>query len=140
MDGNKFLFDRIAEAVQATGQGDKYSRGMCNGMLFVKSLIDGKEPEYFREADGGKAQEEADEKKFLKSIANIRPTVDVERGKEGELGARIVELEELLRDRETALSMCRVESEKRLHEIMELRGKVAEYENAMLARRLESRF
>lgn len=57
MDGNKFLFDRIAEAIQATGQSGEYSRGMCNGMLFVKSLIDGKEPEYFQKAGAGEPED-----------------------------------------------------------------------------------
>lgn len=41
----------IDNAVSATGQSDEYFRGMCNGMLFVKSLIDGKEPEYFGDAE-----------------------------------------------------------------------------------------
>lgn len=57
MDGNKFLFDRIADGVQATGQSNEYCRGMCNGMLFVKSLIDGAEPKYFERADAGERGE-----------------------------------------------------------------------------------
>lgn len=56
MDGNKFLFDRIEEAIQATGQSNEYYRGMCNGMLVVKSLIDGAEPEYFKSAEAGTRQ------------------------------------------------------------------------------------
>lgn len=55
MDGNKFLFDRIEEAIQATGQSNEYYRGMCNGMLFVKSLIDGKVPDYFRDTQNGES-------------------------------------------------------------------------------------
>lgn len=46
-NGNGFLFERIEAAIQMTGQSDEYFRGMCNGMRFVKALIDGKEPEYF---------------------------------------------------------------------------------------------
>lgn len=45
--------------------------------------------------------------------------------------ARIAELEEKLRDRETALSMRREESEKRLYEIMNLRGKVEAFEKCL---------
>jgi hypothetical protein len=33
-------------AIEATDGDDKYSMGMRNGMRYVKSLIDGKEPEY----------------------------------------------------------------------------------------------
>lgn len=47
------------------------------------------------------------------------------------LEADVNEYGELLRDRETALSMYREESEKRLYELMELRGKVAAYEKAI---------
>ena len=52
--------------------------------------------------------------------------------------ARIAKLEadadeyrEMLRDRENALSMLREENEKRLYEIMELRGKVEVYEKVL---------
>lgn len=76
---NKFLFDRIAEAIQATGQDNEYSRGMCNGMLFVKSLIDGKEPEYFRQADAvnGGEPEELSEEEFREAILKFRPGLTV---------------------------------------------------------------
>lgn len=203
MDGNKFLFDRIAEAIQATGQSNEYYRGMCNGMLFAKSLIDGAEPEYFKSAEAGtrqnspvaltcagaypaynnklreaaeplyyyllkhgdphacvvvtqdgatlkrdelgvafvkggdNAREEADAEKLRKCLANRRITVEPS-GAGGDVmdelakaNARIAELEEKLRDRETALSMCREESEKRLYEIMNLRGKVEVFEKVL---------
>ena len=42
----KFLLSAIRFAVKATGQSDPYLQGMCNGMLYVKALIDGKEPKY----------------------------------------------------------------------------------------------
>lgn len=45
--------------------------------------------------------------------------------------ARIAELEEKLRDRETALSMSREECDKRYMEICGLRGKVEVYEKVL---------
>lgn len=50
MLGQDNLFAAIDKAIAATGQSDEYFKGMCNGMLFVKSLIDGKEPKYFSDA------------------------------------------------------------------------------------------
>jgi len=44
------LLNDIDFAVDATGAGDEYCIGMCNGMLYVKSLIDGEEPNYFHSA------------------------------------------------------------------------------------------
>ncbi|HAH18430.1 MAG TPA: hypothetical protein DCL29_05415 [Eubacterium sp.] len=40
------LIDAIDFAIKATGSQDEYSIGLCNGMRYVKSLIDGKEPQY----------------------------------------------------------------------------------------------
>lgn len=195
MDGNKFLFDRIDEAIQATGQSNEYYRGMCNGMLFAKSLIDGAEPEYFKSTDAGMCQNSpvaptganacpaynnelrkaaeplydyllkcgdphtcvvvtqrgATLKRVESGVAfvkggasereetferEIREIVggDKARGEANELtkaNARIAELKEKLRDRETALSMRREESEKRLYEIMNLRGKVEVFEEVL---------
>ena len=46
------LIDAIDFAIKATGSQDEYSIGLCNGMRYVKSLIDGKEPQYeLRRAD-----------------------------------------------------------------------------------------
>ncbi len=44
------LLNDIDFAVDATGVGNEYCIGMCNGMLYVKSLIDGEEPNYFHSA------------------------------------------------------------------------------------------
>ena len=42
--------DKIIEiidfAVNATGNRDSYLTGMCNGMIYIKSIITGKDPEY----------------------------------------------------------------------------------------------
>ena len=43
---DKKLIDDIDFAIKATGSQDDYSMGMRNGMRYVKSLIDGKEPQY----------------------------------------------------------------------------------------------
>ncbi len=51
--GKDNLFAAIDEAIAATGQSNEYYRGMCNGMLFVKSMIDGKEPQYFEKNNQG---------------------------------------------------------------------------------------
>ena len=40
------MIDAIDFAIKATDTQDDYSMGMRNGMRFVKSLIDGKEPQY----------------------------------------------------------------------------------------------
>jgi len=40
------LIDAIDFAIKATGSQDDYCMGMSNGMRYVKSLIDGKEPQY----------------------------------------------------------------------------------------------
>ena len=40
------LIDDIDFAIKATDSQDDYSMGMRNGMRYVKSLIDGKEPQY----------------------------------------------------------------------------------------------
>lgn len=40
------MIDAINFAIKATDSQDDYSMGMCNGMRYVKSLIDGKEPQY----------------------------------------------------------------------------------------------
>lgn len=53
--GKDNLFAAIDEAIAATGQSDEYFRGMCNGMLLVKALIDGKEPDYFRDTRNGES-------------------------------------------------------------------------------------
>ena len=41
-------------AIDATDGDDKYDMGMRNGMRYVKSLIDGKEPEYESGENDGK--------------------------------------------------------------------------------------
>ena len=46
---SKKLIDSIQEAIRATGQSDEYFRGMCNGLLYAQFLVDGKEPQYFRD-------------------------------------------------------------------------------------------
>jgi len=43
---NKKMIDAIDFAIKATDSQDDYSMGMRNGMRYVKSLIDGKEPQY----------------------------------------------------------------------------------------------
>lgn len=40
------MIDAIGFAIKATDSQDDYSMGMRNGMRYVKSLIDGKEPQY----------------------------------------------------------------------------------------------
>jgi len=46
------MIDAIDFAIKATDSQDDYSMGMRNGMRYVKSLIDGKEPQYeFRRTD-----------------------------------------------------------------------------------------
>ena len=40
------LIQIIEEGIKATGIADEYSVGMCNGMKWCKSLLDGKEPVY----------------------------------------------------------------------------------------------
>jgi len=40
------IIDAIDFAIKATDSQDDYSMGMRNGMRYVKSLIDGKEPQY----------------------------------------------------------------------------------------------
>ena len=40
------MIDAIDFAIKATNSQDDYSMGMRNGMKYVKSLIDGKEPQY----------------------------------------------------------------------------------------------
>lgn len=40
------MIDAIDFAIEATDSKDDYSMGMRNGMRYVKSLIDGKEPQY----------------------------------------------------------------------------------------------
>ena len=46
------MIDAIGFAIKATDSQDDYSMGMRNGMRYVKSLIDGKEPQYeFRRTD-----------------------------------------------------------------------------------------
>ena len=40
------ILSAIDFAVEATGRRDDYTLGMCNGMIYVKSLIDGKNPEF----------------------------------------------------------------------------------------------
>lgn len=46
------MIDAISFAIKATDSQDDYSMGMRNGMRYVKSLIDGKEPQYeFRRTD-----------------------------------------------------------------------------------------
>lgn len=46
------IIDAIGFAIKATDSQDDYSMGMRNGMRYVKSLIDGKEPQYeFRRTD-----------------------------------------------------------------------------------------
>lgn len=47
------------------------------------------------------------------------------------LEADVDEYRQMLHDRENALSMFREENEKRLYEIMELRGKVGVYEKVL---------
>lgn len=42
----KKMIDAIDFAIKATDSQDDYSMGMRNGMRYVKSLIDGKEPQY----------------------------------------------------------------------------------------------
>lgn len=48
---NKLLAD-IDFAITATGTSDAYYTGMVNGMKYVKSLIDGKKPEFSEVEDG----------------------------------------------------------------------------------------
>ena len=49
---NEKMIDAIDFAIQITDSQDDYSMGMRNGMRYVKSLIDGKEPQYeFRRTD-----------------------------------------------------------------------------------------
>ena len=43
---NSDLIQKIEEGIKATGIADDYSVGMCNGMKWCKSLLDGKEPKY----------------------------------------------------------------------------------------------
>lgn len=43
---DKKMIDAIDFAIEATDSQDDYSMGMRNGMRYVKSLIDGKEPQY----------------------------------------------------------------------------------------------
>ena len=43
---NADLIQKIEEGIKATGTADEYSVGMCNGMKWCKSLLDGKEPKY----------------------------------------------------------------------------------------------
>lgn len=43
---NDDLIQKIEEGIKATGTADEYSVGMCNGMRWCKSLLDGKEPKY----------------------------------------------------------------------------------------------
>lgn len=43
---NDKLIQIIEEGIKATGTADDYSVGMCNGMKWCKSLLDGKEPKY----------------------------------------------------------------------------------------------
>lgn len=46
------MIDAIGFAIKATDSQDDYSMGMRNGMRYVKSLIDGKEPQFeFRRTD-----------------------------------------------------------------------------------------
>lgn len=40
------MIDAINFAIEATDSQDDYGMGMRNGMRYVKSLIDGKEPQY----------------------------------------------------------------------------------------------
>lgn len=40
------IIDAIDFAINATDSQDDYSMGMRNGMRYVKSLVDGKEPQY----------------------------------------------------------------------------------------------
>jgi hypothetical protein len=44
---NVDLIKKIEEGIKATGTADEYSVGMCNGMKWCKSLLDGKEPMYY---------------------------------------------------------------------------------------------
>lgn len=44
---NVDLIKKIEEGIKATGIADDYSIGMCNGMKWCKSLLDGKEPMYY---------------------------------------------------------------------------------------------
>jgi hypothetical protein len=44
---NVDLIKKIEEGIKATGTADEYSVGMCNGMKWCKSLLDGKEPVYY---------------------------------------------------------------------------------------------
>lgn len=43
---NNRLIQIIEKGIKATGTADEYSVGMCNGMKWCKSLLDGKEPKY----------------------------------------------------------------------------------------------
>lgn len=43
---DKKMIDAIDFAIKATDSQDDYSMGMRNGMRYVKSIIDGKEPQY----------------------------------------------------------------------------------------------
>lgn len=43
----KDVVELINIGVNGTKKRDAYSIGMCNGMLWVKSVITGKEPVYF---------------------------------------------------------------------------------------------
>ena len=45
-DFNEKMIDAIDFAIKATDSQDDYSMGMRNGMRYVKSLIDGKQPQY----------------------------------------------------------------------------------------------
>jgi hypothetical protein len=45
-NANVDIVKAIDFAIEATNLKDEYSLGMRNGMRYVKSLIDGKEPEY----------------------------------------------------------------------------------------------
>lgn len=50
--GYEKMIDAIDFTIEATDSQDDYSMGMRNGMRYVKSLIDGKEPQYeFRRTD-----------------------------------------------------------------------------------------
>ena len=53
-NANVDIVKAIAFAIDATDGDDEYSRGMRNGMRYVKSLIDGKEPEYESGENDGK--------------------------------------------------------------------------------------
>ena len=44
---NVDFIKKIEEGIKATGTADEYSIGMCNGMKWCKSLLDGKEPMYY---------------------------------------------------------------------------------------------